>query len=134
MLEASAGERKTVIFVIALLMLGLGLSWIKNNLPQVSARIIHFDDRDNMPASHTPHALHTNQKCAISINEATIEELTSLPGVGSVIARRIVEYRQKHGPFQSFDALLSVKGIGREKLRRIRPYIRFTDFDSTGIM
>ncbi len=59
----------------------------------------------------------------ISINTASRTELESLPGIGSVLAERIVAYRQLHGAFTSVDDLLNVSGIGEKKLEDIREMI-----------
>lgn len=59
----------------------------------------------------------------VNINTATAEELTALPGIGSVLAHRIVIYRKENGPFKSADDLLKVAGIGEKKLESIRQYI-----------
>jgi competence ComEA-like helix-hairpin-helix protein len=48
----------------------------------------------------------------ININTATVEELTSLKGIGESLAQRIIDYREKSGPFENADDLLNVKGIG----------------------
>lgn len=53
----------------------------------------------------------------ININTATFDMLDSLPGVGTVTAHAIVEYREAHGGFQSLDELRKVRGIGQEKFR-----------------
>ncbi len=55
----------------------------------------------------------------ININQATAEELQELSGVGPTLAKRIVEYRELHGPFQSVDDLVQVKGIGPVTLSRL---------------
>jgi len=60
----------------------------------------------------------------IDINKATAVELTAIPGVGSVIAQRIVEFREKQGPYRRVDDLLKVKGIGEKSLERIRPHVK----------
>lgn len=57
---------------------------------------------------------------AVDINTATVEELMSVPGIGQVIAQRIVEFREKNGPYASVDDLLKVRGIGEKSLDRIR--------------
>ena len=49
---------------------------------------------------------------AININTANTERLTELNGVGSVLAGRIVEYRDANGEFESVAGLTAVKGIG----------------------
>jgi competence ComEA-like helix-hairpin-helix protein len=51
----------------------------------------------------------------IPINRADADILTSLPGIGPVLAERIVQRREKHGPFRSKDELLHIAGIGHKK-------------------
>ncbi len=48
----------------------------------------------------------------ININEASVAELTQLKRVGPKIAQRIVEYREKYGPFELSEDIMKVKGIG----------------------
>lgn len=60
----------------------------------------------------------------VNVNAATVEELVSLPGVGPVTARKIIEYRNANGPFASVEDLLNVKGIGVAKLRKMKPYLK----------
>lgn len=60
----------------------------------------------------------------IDINEARIDELTALPGIGKVTAQRIMEYRKVHGRFTSTDGLMKVKGIGAKKFERIRQHVK----------
>ncbi len=50
----------------------------------------------------------------ININTAPEEELVKLKRVGPVIAGRIVEYRETHGPFQRPEDIMKVKGIGQK--------------------
>jgi len=59
----------------------------------------------------------------IHLNRATASELDSLPGVGPVIAERIVSYREQNGPFESIDDLLDVPGIGEAKLADLRDLV-----------
>ena len=55
----------------------------------------------------------------ININTATVEELMALPGIGQTYASRIVDYRRKHGPFESVGELIHVPGIGEKRLEAI---------------
>ncbi len=59
----------------------------------------------------------------VDLNTATVEELTALPGIGDVIARRIVAYRQAHGPFTSLEELAEVEGIGQKRIEGIQDYV-----------
>jgi len=59
----------------------------------------------------------------ININTATPDELERLPGVGKVIAERIVAQRQQFGPFRRPEHLMMVRGISDRKFRAIQPMI-----------
>jgi competence protein ComEA len=61
---------------------------------------------------------------AIDINQATVEDFSKLPGIGPKLARRIVAFREKHGPFRRVEDLLAIRGIGHKKWKKIRPYLR----------
>ena len=59
----------------------------------------------------------------ISINNATIEELILLPGVGEKTAESIISFREQNGGFNNIDDLVKVSGIGSKKLEKIKSYI-----------
>ncbi len=59
----------------------------------------------------------------VNINIASATELETLPGVGEVIAQRIVDYRTQNGPFASVDDLLNVSGIGDATLAEMRDMV-----------
>ena len=59
----------------------------------------------------------------VNINTATPQELEKLPGVGKVIAERIVAQRERYGPFRRAEYLMMVRGISDRKFRAIRPLI-----------
>ena len=67
------------------------------------------------------HQSPTSKK--ININTATMDELCILPGISEITAQRIIDYRDKFGPFQSAAQLLDISGITETKLDEISKYI-----------
>lgn len=59
-------------------------------------------------------------KGLVDINHGTAADLEALPGVGPVLAKRIFDYREAHGPFETAEDLLDVPGIGEGKLAALR--------------
>jgi competence protein ComEA len=59
----------------------------------------------------------------LQLNRADEPTLDRLPGIGPVLARRIVEHRRAHGPFRSVEELAAVRGIGPRLLDRLRPLV-----------
>ena len=59
----------------------------------------------------------------VNLNTASIEQLTTLPGVGPKLAARIVEYRQKSGTFRSTQELINVKGVGEKSFAKIEAWL-----------
>lgn len=59
----------------------------------------------------------------VRVNQATAAELETLPGVGPVLAERIVAYREQNGPFSTVEDLLGVSGIGERTLEELRPLV-----------
>jgi competence protein ComEA len=56
----------------------------------------------------------------VDVNQGSATDLEALPGVGPVLAERIFEYREEHGPFATVEDLLDVPGIGEAKLAALR--------------
>ena len=56
----------------------------------------------------------------LNLNTATLKDLETLPGVGPVLARRIVEFRKKKGGFKRLEELLVIPGISEKKWKAIR--------------
>ena len=59
----------------------------------------------------------------VDINTAGTEQLTEIPGIGEAMARRIVDWRDEHGPFRRVEDLMKVKGIGEKSLEKMRPHV-----------
>jgi comEA protein len=59
----------------------------------------------------------------VNINTASANDLEGLPGIGAKTAARIVEYRQKNGPFKKIEELMNVQGIGEKNFLKLKPQI-----------
>jgi competence protein ComEA len=57
---------------------------------------------------------------------ASQKDLETLPGIGPVLAQRIIDYRRSHGPYKAIADLRKVSGIGPKKLEKLRPYVIIT--------
>jgi competence protein ComEA len=65
----------------------------------------------------------TKPAAMVNLNTATAAELEALPGIGASTAARIVEYRQKNGPFKKIEELMNVQGVGEKSFLKLRPLI-----------
>jgi competence protein ComEA len=75
------------------------------------------------PPGRERSAMADNEQERVKLNEAGINALTALPGIGPALAHRIVTHRQHVGPFQSVEDLVRVQGIGTALVERLRPFI-----------
>jgi competence protein ComEA len=56
----------------------------------------------------------------INLNAATLEQLQTLPGIGPVIAKSIIDHRTKVGKFGRIEEIINVKGVGEKKFQKIK--------------
>ena len=100
-------------------------------LGELLDQVTLLDDADLSPFSMTmivkdhdvfqiPHFQKTPR---ISINTASIDQLTQLPGVGQATAEKIVAYRAEHGLFQTLEDLMQVPGIKQKKWEALKEFI-----------
>jgi len=59
----------------------------------------------------------------VNINSASTIDLAALPGIGAKTAARIVEYRQKNGPFKKIEELMNVPGVGEKSFLKLKGQI-----------
>jgi len=75
--------------------------------------------------SQTPSA-KAAAPAPLNLNTATAPQLETLPGIGPATARRILEYREKHGSFKKIEELMNVPGIGEKSFLKLKPLITVT--------
>ena len=89
---------------------------------QMNRSTVHISQESTAPTVTTTAPSPANPvdpDAKLNINTATVLELSTLPTIGEVIAQRIVDYRQQHGPFQTIGDLAEVEGIGEKRLETI---------------
>jgi len=101
----------------AAVVLGLALSWARPGPQPVWVQ-------ESLQPAPTPMPQLPGQPLRISVNLATAEELQKLPGIGPVLARRIVDDRARNGQYARPEDLLRVKGIGPKTLESLKPYLQ----------
>ena len=86
------------------------------------ARIV-ADGEQILVGAPAPPMAGTGPGASVSLSTATPEQLETLPGVGPVLARHIVDYRTQHGGFTSIDQLNEVTGIGDHRFADLKPLV-----------
>src|SRR5215208_1478452 len=56
----------------------------------------------------------------VNVNTASATEFEALPGIGAKTAARIIEYRQKNGPFKKIEELMNVRGLGEKNFLKLK--------------
>lgn len=100
------------------------------SLGDINLASLLFDGEQIVVGAPAPVAtLHKSAKSKVStsiigINSANQAQLESLPGIGPVMAARILAYRLKSGPFTTLEDLKKVSGMGKAKYAQLLPHIR----------
>ena len=104
-------DQAVVATLVALALMAMGVHWLARG--GATGRLIELERAPRDPLVFR-----------VDINEADWPELSTLPGIGEALARRIVDSRSTDGNFADVDELTRVRGIGPKTLEQLRPYLR----------
>ena len=102
----------------------------KGLLPYADVNHLHLEDTlEESTHIHVDFNFHGSpeellRKQNVSINDASEADLQKVSGIGPKMAKKIVDYRQEHGPFKSLEELRHVKGIGPALYKKIVEKVR----------
>ena len=128
----AVGDAHALAVVLLLIALAVGtlLSRLGPDGPAFpTPRRIEVSPSDGLrPSPSAPAAIVGRSKpglpAALDLNASDVQALQNLPGVGPILADRIMAYRRDHGPFRTPEDLLQVPGIGPKRWERIRDLVR----------
>jgi competence protein ComEA len=84
----------------------------------------------NIDAVAQPEPSTPPSHSRLDLNRASAGELESLPGIGAVLAQRVIAFRESVGRFQKIEDLREVKGIGTKKFERLKSFVMVSAADS----
>ena len=87
-----------------------------------NARLLSYQQANEMQSPATQSSASVLQT-RININTASANELETLPGIGKSLAERIIDHREKYGPFRRPEHLIMVRGISDKRFRALRDLI-----------
>ncbi|MBI2939178.1 MAG: helix-hairpin-helix domain-containing protein [Chloroflexi bacterium] len=118
---ASLGQRRTGASVLLLLIITVGAAlWLLRQPRSAVTVVAPSDIREASPVAAPVAGRLGQTNRLVDLNTATAEELEALPGIGPVIARRIVEYRARQGAFTSADEVVAARLMPRSTFSRLR--------------
>ena len=128
-------EKSVIIFLIITFTIGTGIITIRklsyrDDADQFKSRYSELDKEFSEISKNDSLLIIQNEKrenqtinLKININTADEGELMKLPGIGTVLSKRIINYRNSVGKFKIVSEIIKINGIGEKKFEKILPHI-----------
>lgn len=126
-LALTATERRVLLFVTGAFVAGLGIRFYQEAFPPTPS--FDYTAADStftaLSSAATPgdKEPEIEDSGPLNLNTATKAQLVALPGIGEVMAERILRHRENHGPFRELEELRSIKGISKRLLEKLKPLV-----------
>jgi len=122
-------ERRALLLFIALVLIGSSIRYYQHR--SVNSRLEIWNQRSAQIDSLTHSKIEVTSASPIDINAADARQLQRLPGIGPVLAGRIIDWRNQNGRFSSVSDLDKVFGIGPALLERLNELVTVAPADTT---
>ncbi|MBM4161743.1 MAG: ComEA family DNA-binding protein [Ignavibacteria bacterium] len=127
-LALTVTEQRVILFLAVTFLIGGGIRLYQETVPPRQQIDYRAADSTFAALSEALNADTLGQQAPtagqpLNLNTASKNELISLPGVGEVIAERIILFREDEGPFRSVEDLRKIKGISTRKLQQLKPLV-----------
>ena len=96
-------EEQVILFLLAVTLAGMGISFLRQNFAQAKVVVCLSQDIGK-----------------VDLNHADKDTLKSVRGIGDKLAERIIEYRKSQGGFQALEELTDIKGITQSKYQKLK--------------
>ena len=129
MIQLTPAERRVALLLVLLLAVGAASDLWQGRIPPRAGTTTSEPAVDGAPDPRSPPAPGADRGVPamgepLDLNLASARDLDALPGVGPVIAGRILEERRRLGGFRSTEDLRAVRGIGPRLFARLEPLVR----------
>ncbi len=118
-------EKTVIITLIVTFTIGTSIITFRklSNKDGISSFSSRYSELDKKFSEISKNDSLLNKKFEIDINTADKSELMKLPGIGTELSERIINYRNSRGRFEKLDEITNIKGIGKKRLEKILPFI-----------
>ena len=118
-MNLTKSERLVLLFLIISCFVGLSINFIRASQERVDLRIVESE----LTGKEKHFDSLIKEAKMVNINQATIEQFVSLPGIGPSLAERIISFRGSQGLFKSIEEITKVTGIGPKKFEAIKEFL-----------